>query len=63
MSALLTSPAPAASRVSVVDDVADTGAGGLHCVEALREAGHEVVGVFAPRTAAKASPMRSHALV
>ncbi|MDX2696338.1 hypothetical protein PV416_16550 [Streptomyces ipomoeae] len=43
---LLTSPAPAASRVAVVDDVAGTGAAGLRCVEALRDAGHEVVGVF-----------------
>ena len=39
---LLTSPAPAASRVAVVDDAAGTGAAGLRCVEA----GHEVVGVF-----------------
>ena len=43
---LLTSPVPAASRVAVVDDVAGTGAAGLRCVETLREAGHEVVGVF-----------------
>ncbi|MGW7543680.1 hypothetical protein ACWGKQ_21580 [Streptomyces sp. NPDC054770] len=30
----------------MVDDVAGTGAAGLRCVDAVREAGHEVVGVF-----------------
>jgi orotate phosphoribosyltransferase len=45
-SGLLTSPAPPASRVAVVDDVAGTGAAGMRCVDALREAGHDVVGVF-----------------
>lgn len=43
---LLTSPAPTASRFALVDDVAGTGAAALRGVEALRGAGHEVVGVF-----------------
>ncbi|WP_043687247.1 orotate phosphoribosyltransferase [Streptomyces xylophagus] len=43
---LLTSPVPDTSRFAVVDDVAGTGAAARRCVEALREAGHHVVGVF-----------------
>ncbi|MFE9602748.1 hypothetical protein [Streptomyces hokutonensis] len=60
---LLTSPAPAASRVAVVDDVAGTGAAGLSASRLCARLGTRWSVCSYSWTAAKAPPKRSHALV
>jgi orotate phosphoribosyltransferase len=42
----LNAPLPPASDVFLVDDVSATGASGVHCVEALRSLGHNVVAMM-----------------